>query len=273
MDNLFLCRQIMRIYTCYGFDMNTHRLIKNICPNILETYSMNEYKLKQIFNDEFIEMYPCGVNSNFDGVDKVEVEVFFIYKKYKYVIPNNLIMSLKDFLIKNKLSISQSNFDVSLYFGYTGRYFKRQNDSILVTDGLQRALQKDIILDFEMFQNANYTTFHHRLVHELLHVLGISEEQMPSIIVPACIYTEEISKVFIKELQSNCSSIYDEFKRSVCKIQKNNIEITYLMNDLCEQLFQQNGFFESPENIVKCTSYIPVSFKPIEVKGIDILFM
>ena len=144
-DSLFMCRQIMRMYACVGLNLQSMRLYAEICPEILSEYFTYEPTIKQIFAERQIEMYPCGVESQYNQEIKIVPEIFFVLKKVKYRIPDALLDGLKAFLRQVGI-VPKDITDVCLYFAYTGRCWDRLQDSKLVTDGLQRDGENDVIL-------------------------------------------------------------------------------------------------------------------------------
>lgn len=262
----------MRVYTCCGFDISTSRLTAKICPDILSEYFHIEPLLKHCFDAQNIEMYPCAVYSNYNGINKTVPQIVFIYKKDYFSIPNYIFESLETFLMQCGFSFKK-HIDHKIYFGYTGRFLSRSDNSMLVTDGLQRDTTSDIIIDFLTYKNASKNMLYHRLMHELLHVLGINEEEMPKWILPACIYTYDVADQFVSDLLYNCRESYHAFTLAVKEVQNKNSVITSKLKKLSENLYYSHGFDAPPEQILTCKAYHPSNFNPPHVSEIEILFM
>ena len=274
MDDLFLCRQIMRIYTCFGFDNKTHRLTYEMCPDLLVRYQNVEKFLEGSFSVNGIEMYKCGTLSDFAGNIKIVPQVFFIYKADRYCVPNALIERLSEFLSANGKKTQFCSSEISLYWGYTGRSFLRDKNEKLITDGLQRSDFNDIILDFDVFINSSYDMFHHRIVHELLHVLGISEEEMVQYIYSACVFTYGLESDWWIAVQRKMNDTYTRFKECVGDVQKKDEEMVSEIKYISGQLTERNLFYISMTEIDKSTMYHPVKLVPqVEIGGVSALFM
>lgn len=271
MDDLFICRQVMRMYTCCGVDSNRHLTIK-MCPDILQEYFTIDPILRSLFSNANIEMYPSLVYSCYNGIFKYELQNLFIYRERKYPIPETIFECLTDFLSKNGIAVKpHSNYEI--YFGYTGRTYSRADCGKFVTDGLQRDNPHEIIIDFSLYEKAHHNTLHHRLIHEILHVLGISEEDMPNVIYPACIYSYDKANAFIEELLQDCAISYESFKQQVRSIQQGNPELTQKITDLSNLLYQEKGFFQPADKIELTSAWHPIAFSPPYEKEYQILFM
>ena len=274
MDDLFLCRQIMRIYTCFGFDNETRRLIYGMCPDLLMRYQNTEKIWEASFLSNGIEMYKCGTLSDFAGEIKIVPQVLFIYKDDRYCVPDYLIRRLSEFLNTNGRKLQSCSLEISLYWGYTGRSYLREKNEKLITDGLQRNDFNDIVLDFEMFLNASYDMFHYRIVHELLHVLGVTEEDMEQYIYYACIVTYGLEKDWWADVQRKINDSYAKFKERVGIVQKENEETLLEIKHISRQLTEINIFYIGMAEIDKCTMYHPIKLIPqVEIGGVEALFM
>jgi len=195
MDSFFICRQIMRIYTCLDYDTSTLCLKPNICPTITQQYFEYEGIFKEVFFNADIEMYPMLINSCFNNVIKLMPEVAFIDKTQSYTVPTEVISILSDFLASQEIFHEIPTTAVKVYGGYTGRVWERETNSRLATDGLQRSETNDIIIDFFLYKKAPFNTLLYRLTHELLHTLGFDEAQTLEFTDSACIYmTEHMSE-------------------------------------------------------------------------------
>ena len=93
-----------------------------------------------------------------------------------------------------------------------------------------------------LYEKAHHNTLHHRLIHEMLHVLGITEEDMPSVICSACVYSHDKAREFVDELLRNCTDMYELFKQRVRTIQEANPELTQKMGELSNLLYQNKAF-------------------------------
>lgn len=271
MDDLFICRQIMRMYTCCGADQN-RRLTFELCPEVLQEYFAIDPILRTLFSEVNIEMHPTLVYSCYNGINKYELQNLFIFREKKYLIPEEVFVCLFDFLERNGIAAKPHN-SYEICFGYTGRTFSRTTSDKFVTDGLQSDNPPEIVIDFALYEKAHHNTLHHRLIHEMLHVLGITEEDMPSVICSACVYSHDKAREFVDELLRNCTDMYELFKQRVRTIQEANPELTQKMGELSNLLYQNKAFCQ-PADIIEYTStWHPVSFWPPINEDYHILFM
>ena len=189
-------------------------------------------------------------------------------------MPNALIERLSEFLSANGKKTQFCSSEISLYWGYTGRSFLRDKNEKLITDGLQRSDFNDIILDFDVFINSSYDMFHHRIVHELLHVLGISEEEMVQYIYSACVFTYGLESDWWIAVQRKMNDTYTRFKECVGDVQKKDEEMVSEIKYISGQLTERNLFYISMTEIDKSTMYHPVKLVPqVEIGGVSALFM
>lgn len=268
-----MCRQIMRIYTCFDYDIAFSRLKANICPDITKEYYPKEKDIVRTFSSAGIEMAPTATESCFGNKIIIVPQVFFVYKLKQYIIPRQIINKLKEFLARNGVQSNQLIGETILYFGYTGRMWDRETNSKYVTDGLQRNSTNDIIIDFALYEVAPYDTYLYRLIHELLHTLGIEEEQMNSLISAACIYMTATVKEFIIQLQKDCPLVFNNFKSTLSNIQSDNNQMVEFLRNLGTKLYTQNGYYQSPYSIDECKVFYPTSFSPLKIGDFSILFM
>lgn len=212
------------------------------------------------------------VYSCYDGTIKHELQNYFIDRERKYSIPPEIFEKLAEFLgTKGVVAKTYSNYEI--YFGYTGRTYTRFNEGKYVTDGLQCDDSKEIILDFSLYEQAHHDTLHYRLIHEMLHVLGISEEDMSNIIGAACVYSYDTAKEFVDELLLECANVYESFKQRVKSIQEKEPELVQKIADLSDWLYQEKGFFLPADELEYIAVWYPISFLPPSVKEYYVLFM
>lgn len=273
MDELFVCRQIMRLHSCLGFDITTSRPFDCICPDITRKYEPFNGMWQTIFHNSAIEMYRTAVESTFgNGIDYV-IQVPFIYKKQKYFVPVDLINAIHTILKPTGYAVSYPK-DISVYWGYTGRSLDRGVSHSYITDGLQRDTANDIILDFATYELAQkYEMLHFRLVHEFLHSFGLKEDIVKQLEIPISDATYGVDKNFVQQLLKDCPKVFADFKQTVSTIQSMHPDLVSILTMLSEELHRKGGFPAPPEMILTATTELPISYIPQQNEELTVLFM
>lgn len=269
-NELALCRAVMRLYSFCDIEYQTHKLTYSEARDVLTEYFQIEPSLKAAFHQAGIHMYPTRVNSCFGNTIKTVPEVFFIYERNYYTIPVKIITCLQEFLSLNGRNNSPS-INQQLFWAYSGRYYDKKSGARYITDGLQGADQ--ISIDFLTYSVATHDCLHHRLVHELLHVLGVEEEDMSRLILPACKISYELSKDFVDSLLDQISVIKNEFITAVLRVSESKQDLTSRILLLADILCQY-GFPTQMETPLYTTTYMPSTLLPdVLVDGYEVLFM
>lgn len=273
MDELFVCRQIMRMHSCLGFEITTSRPFDYICPDITRKYEPFNEMWQAIFHNSDIEMYRTAVESTFGNSIDYAIQVLFIYKKQKYFVPVDLINAIYTILKPIGHAVSYPK-DISVYWGYTGRRLDRGTSHGYITDGLQRDTANDIILDFATYELAQkYEMLHFRLVHEVLHSFGLKEDAVKQLEIPISAATYGVDKDFVHQLLEDCSKVFAEFKQAVSTIQSMQPDLISILTMLSEELHRKGGFPVPPEIVLTETTELPISYIPQQNEELTVLFM
>lgn len=268
---LSVCRAIMRLYSFCEFDEKSRRI--KICgaEEIVRFYFEIESEVKSALRDVGIEMYPTGVHSLFGNEVKIALEVFFIYSKCSLQIPNDILLCLSSFL---KMSGREPLpvMPQTLNWAYSGRVTDSTYTQKFVTDGLQMPDNR-ILIDFLTHSVASHDSLHHRIIHELLHTLGIEEEEMGNYILPACLVTYETAKPFIQSLMLQIEDVNKAFKKSMQDFRCKFPELEKQLLQMGDNLYLY-GFPEKIDSPMYATTYSPSQFFPEpDVAGYNVLFM
>lgn len=252
--------------------MSTHRLSLGQPNDVLKEYFLHERIIKKAFEKVDITMYPSGVCSEFGGSIKTVPEIAFIYHPISFEIPNEIISVLQSFAVH--LGVKSRPFcNQKLFFGYSGRYYDRGTQAKLITDGLQVSGNNWIITDLFTYMHASRDCFHHRLIHELLHVLGVEEKDMSSMIYLSCLATYDISAKFEEEVLSDVSRIYDGFCKSLRKLIRANTATVNRIITLADMLTDY-GFPDGISTSLYTATYMPSKLLPeLEITGYEVLFL
>lgn len=268
-SDLAVCRAIMRIYSFFKMD-SFGRLTPRNAENISSEYFQLEPQLKDAFHKVGIQMYPCGVNSSFNGKIKIVPEVFFIDLNTSFAIPRDILCCLERFSQKNTPK-NHYEEEYQLFLSYSGRWFDSENGDKFITDGLQSSTK--IIIDLFTYAIASEDCLHHRLIHELLHVFGVEEEKMPQLILSACKISYEIAQPFVKKVIRRIKAIQDEFVNSVEVFMEKEPELTQHVLRLADALVSY-GFPEKIDTPLYATTYMPCRLFPEpQIEGYEVLFM
>ena len=271
-EELTICRAIMRLYTCCDFNLSNHRLSFSQPNEILQEYFSKEHAIKNAFDKVGIILYPSGVCSDFNGKIKTVPEVTFIYQPIQFEIPNNLLFSLQS--VVEQLGIKPVPFhNQKLLFAYSGRYYDRETQAKLITDGLQVSERDWIILDMFTYLHASRDCFHHRLIHELLHVLGVEEKNMSSLIYYSCLGTYSISEMSEESVLAEIPKIYDSFCKALRRLIRDNTPSVNRIIALADSL-RDYGFPEGISPALNATTFMPSKLFPEpEIEGYEVLFL
>lgn len=268
---LSLCRAVMRLYSFCDFDSQTRRIRITDAHDIVASYFEIESAVKRALSEVGIEMYPTGVYSSFDGENKIVLEVFFIHSAYSIQIPDEILTRLAATLdILGRKSTQPA--PQTLQWAYSGRWMDKSRKHKFITDGLQMSDNR-ILVDFLTYSVASHDCLHHRLIHELLHTLGVEEDEMNYYILPACAATYDLAKPVIQAMLEQIQNIRESFKRSMIQLEANEPGLTKQLfsmgNEIC--LY---GFPETMDTPIYATTYMPDKLFPEpSVSGYTVLLM
>lgn len=268
---LSVCRSIMRLYSYCSIDEDSHRIKVCGANEVVASYFAIESEVKKAFADVGIEMYPTGVNSCFNNDIKIALEVFFIHREYSIRIPNEILLCLSSLLTemgREPLPIKPQK----LHWSYSGRVMDKDYKQKYITDGLQMSDNR-ILIDFLTYSVASHDSLHYRIIHELLHTLGVTEEEMNYYTMPACIATYEVAKPFIKMLLMQKQDVNKAFKKSMQDFRDSFPELEKNLLQIGDRLCSY-GFPERMDSPMYATTFLPSKFIPEpDVEGYNVLFM
>ena len=268
---LSIFRAIMRLYSFCDFDLQTRRIRVVDAHDILASYFKMEPAVKRALSEVGIEMYPTGVYSSFNGENKIVLEVFFIYSRYSIQIPEEILTHLSDTLVALGRNTTQPT-PQTLQWAYSGRWMDKSCKHRFITDGLQMSDNR-ILIDFLTYSVASHDCLHHRLIHELLHTLGIEEDEMSCFILPACSATYDLCKPLIQVMLEQVQNIREAFKNSMIQLETYEPSLAKQLlkmgNELC--LY---GFPETMNTPIYTTTYMPEKLFPEPtISGYTVLLM
>lgn len=114
---------------------------------------------------------------------------------------------------------------------------------------------------------------HHRLVHELLHTLGIEEDEMDAFILPACVATYDIAKPLIETMLEQIQKVQESFRNSMFQLKVNEPSLVKQLLSMGNQLVLY-GFPKAMDNPIYITTYMPDKLFPeLSIHGYTVLLM
>lgn len=173
-DDLFLCRMMMRMYTLVGRDTEG-QVVTERCAELWDTYHRIEPEIFEDFRKEGVRPVPVNVVSDFNGVIRNRLQLVFCCADPALSVPEDIYALFKEYGVKGFQAPKEPPI---IRFGYTGRSYDYKTKARMVTDGLQIGSLGKIVLDVFSLQNMTKDGVTCRLTHELLHVFGVSEEEM-----------------------------------------------------------------------------------------------
>lgn len=166
-DALFLSRMMMRSYSLPFFADDLSEL--------QGLYSSLEPMLTAAFLREGVRPVPVYVTSDFNGRVEKRPELVFCCEKTSFPVSERIYRLFYDYGVAG---FTPPPTPPVVRLGYTGRCYDYKTKTRFVTDGLQIGALGKIVLDLFSLSTMTRDGVSCRLTHELLHVFGVSEEDM-----------------------------------------------------------------------------------------------
>jgi len=254
MNNLpVIFQEICKIYFCFGFDESTRFLKVDRSPILLSFYQHElEPWLKSLFALQDLDLYRGATHSQFGDEIATIPQISLINRNHHIDIPNELLDKLSVFLKLPKCI--QKLFEIRLYWGLLGRsYFS--DSKMLITDGLQ--FENEVFLD---------TTTHHaitslataiRIIHELLHTLGVTEQDMPKYILPAYYFVKTEADLLADQVRYSCVDTHNEIVNASNILEQEYPYIITNLKNITDSL-EKDGLLAPREKLSQTTIYHPI---------------
>ena len=126
-----------------------------------------------------------------------------------------------------------------------------------------------IAFDLPTFSNASKDALYCQLVHELLHTVGLDENEVNNCIMPACIAALTAAKPFIDMLMDQREEAYLCFEIASKSVRENNTDLTNKLIAICEKL---SDFPASPDDVIYTDTYATI-YNTLSVECINTIFM
>ncbi len=248
-DPLFLCRMMMRLYTVAPDESGGSPM-----PELWEKYREIEEDLFSAFRGEGIHPVPVSVLSDFNGKIRTVMELVFCAEDPMIPVPADLYRLFAEYGIKDFSAPAEPPF---IRLAYTGRCYDYETKTRLITDGLQIGILRKIALDIFSLEQMTEAGVSCRLTHEILHVYGVSEEDMAYYKPRA--YFELLRRVngFSDEILQKVADTRRRFERSAAKIGAANPQWVDTLASLARRLTEK-GYPDEPEKTAEAVLSLPV---------------
>lgn len=270
-DDLLLCRLMMRIYSIIELD-ESDRPQPGRCPDVWEEYRGLEDELFYAFRCEGVSPVPVRVISDFNGTIKKVLELVFCYEPSLLAIPAEIYTLFSNYGVAGFAAPQQPPV---VRLGYTGRCYHYRAKTKLITDGLQIEQSNEIVLDIFSLLNMTNDGVACRLTHELLHVFGVSEEEMALYKPNAFFELKDNIAPFGQVLQDKLAEVHPAFCAAAARIRDQHPAWVQKMVNLGNRLYLE-GFPAPPETVMTTSVSYPekaISRCSIDWRSHDVLFM
>ena len=248
-DPIFLCRMMMRLYTVAPEKDGKSRL-----PELWEQYRTIEEDLFSAFRSEGIHPVPVSVLSDFNGKIRTVLELVFCAEDPLIPIPVDLYQLFAEYGIRDFSAPAEPPF---IRLGYTGRCYDYESKTRLITDGLQIGFLRKIALDIFSLEQMTKEGVSCRLTHEILHVYGVSEEDMAYYKPRA--YFELLRQIngFSDEILFKVADTRRLFEHAASKIISANPQWVDTLTRLARGL-KEYGYPDDPEKAAETALRLPI---------------
>ncbi len=270
-DDLLLCRLMMRVYSVVALDERENPYAEQ-CPEVWQDYIALEEQLFAAFRQEGIHPVAVRVVSDFNGTIKKMLELVFCYQPMVLTVPPSLYSLFPAYGMADYNAPQQSPH---VRLGYTGRCYHYKTKTRLITDGLQIGQRNEIVLDIFSLLNMTNDAVSCRLTHELLHVVGVGEEDMGDYKPNAFFELKNSIAPFGAVLQKELSQVYPNFCAAAARVRDAHPEWVQKMVNLGNRLYLA-GFPAPPETVLMTSVSYPdkaISRCNIDWRCHDVLFM
>lgn len=263
-----LVRVFNRIFFAMRFDVTNRRLDTSSAPNELSRFLSSKQQVVKALKNAKIFQGISGVQSTYETKVEIRSQAYFIEEEYAIDISDTILWGIA----KSIGTIPQNN--VSLHLGYLGRTFDGL-ESKLLTDGLASENNKQIYLDLTAHTLFPLETTGWRITHELLHTLGITEEQERGLDWKVYLQNKEPLTSFAYQVKKDIDSVkqkFDDRFQQISAEQHNSIREFW---DIANSLAQKGLTLPSNE-LYSTEVFVPVfpqnGVRPVDIEGFCIPF-
>lgn len=269
-DDLFLCRMMMRMYTLAPAD--AEHPLEGDAAKLWRSYRLLEQEMIPAFLSQGIRPQGVAVVSDFNGTIKKVPELVFCYAPGTIEIPAPIYNLFFNYGVPG---FSPPSEPPVIRLGYTGRCYDYKTKVRLVTDGLQIGSLGKIVLDMYTLQKMTKAGVSCRLTHELLHVFGVSEEEMAVYKPKAYFALNEEMAAFSEKVLCSLAAVEPDFRCRVKSFADAHPQWVETMEQMGRQLYLM-GFPASPDEVLSAQISLPESVtsrRTVDWRIHDVLFM
>lgn len=242
-----LLRCIIRIFFGYELD-NNRRLQFSRAPGELLVYATKSDRIKSELEKENIKLEPCGTRTTINTNIMIVPQIKIIDYNFILPIPDDIISVLSNM-------VPNSTFHrIDLRLGYLGRTSTEQG--LFVTDGLAHENNSIIYLDMPAHSIVPFEVTGYRIVHELLHCLGLEEEIVKQLDWPFFVINHDIIMPFVRVIREQLINEKQRFDNACINVENDNYN---LMAELwkVERSLSAKGISLPDKSLVYTQSFCP----------------
>jgi hypothetical protein len=243
MPDTKLARLLIRIHTLLGNDNPIHDRYLESDSKIDSKLINLTKKLNSSFRKNGITLYQTLIETAINEEICVVYALCLIYEKEHFRISDDLF---RDFC--ETIGISPSCEPPTIRFAYIGRQYDCNRNQVAFTEGLQREEPNDILFDFFSHMSMGIDNFIFWLVHELLHVVGMKENEVHGNEKHYLELSYKLLFPFAQKVFSKIPYCYNDFVKRVEKVQQQNQDAFEEIKDIAAKL-NDFGFPISADSI------------------------
>lgn len=225
-------------------------------------------RLFQMLIKENLLLKVSGVRSTFGSVMTIKPQMQVVATEWRWPVPNTILRALS-----NSVGVKQA-MPVDLYVGYLGRTWEI-DDSRFVSDGLASEKNDTIYLDLSAHMVYPLETTGWRITHELLHTLGLSEEEECGYDWRVYLSHKNLINTYAQEIKSQMPSIKETVDTKCKQIEIHNVDLVQTLWEMCDSLAMR-GLTLPGRDMCFAKSFVPVfpaNGNPlVDIAGFDIPF-
>lgn len=270
-DDLFLCRMMMRMYSLVHLAADDSLNIDGE-EDLWQRYRYLENEMTAAFVAGGIRPTPVSVISDFNGDIKKMLELVFCYAPITITVPDDIYGLFPAYGVKGFVAPAEPPV---IRFGYTGRCYDYKTKTKLITDGLQIGSLGKIVLDLFALGQMTGDGVSCRLTHELLHVFGVSEDEMAQYKPTAFLALRERMDALSGTVLTALSEAEPAFRAVVGRIAAEHPQWVEQMVQFGNRLYLY-GFPAEPQTALTAAIRLPegvTSRNTVDWRIRDVLFM
>lgn len=270
-DDIFICRMMMRLYSLVSPGADGAPAADR-CPELWAEYKSVEPVLVRAFLNHGVRFVPVNVMSDFSGEVKTVPEPVFCCIEPAFAVPGELYSLFYGYGVEGFVPPQEPPV---VRLGCMGRRYDFKTKVRMVTDGLQIGSLGKIVLDMFSLKCLSVDGVSCRLTHELLHVFGVSEEQMAEYKPAAYRALREQITPFSRGLLAANAELLPRFSAACAEIAASHGDVAALLERLANCMCLE-GFPAKPSEVMTAGICLPESVSSkgaVQWRIRDVMFM